>query len=223
MTRSPDCQLKLVVFDLDGTLVDSLQDLAECANDLLAECGAARLSQETIGSLVGDGAATLVAKTFATAGLPQPPGALARFLELYNGRLLRFTRPYAGVPDVLDALSQRVTLAILTNKPLASTRVILDGLDLSRFFSRDLVIGGDGPFARKPDPAGLLHLSASVVVTPGETLLVGDSVFDWRTAVAARTHSALARYGFGFQTVPLDALGESVLVLERPLDLLKAL
>jgi phosphoglycolate phosphatase len=223
MTRSPDRQMKLVVFDLDGTLVDSLQDLAESANDLLSECGAPRLPQETVGLLVGDGAATLVAKTFAVAGIPQPPDALVRFLELYNARLLRFTKPYPGIPDVLDMLSRRVTLAVLTNKPLAATRAILDGLNLSRFFSHDLVVGGDGPFPRKPDPAGLLHLVATVNVTPDQTLLVGDSVFDWRTAAAARTRGALARYGFGFRGVALEELDGSALLLDRPLDVLNAL
>ena len=213
--------MKLVVFDLDGTLVDSLRDLAESANDLLSECGARRLSQETVGLLVGDGAATLVAKAFNTAGSPQPPGALGRFLELYNRRLLRFTKPYPGVPEVLEALTERVQLAVLTNKPLASTLTILDGLALSRFFHAGRVIGGDGPFPRKPDPAGLRHLMAHVSVDGEQTLLVGDSVFDWRTAVAARARAALARYGFGFRSVPLDELAGSAILLDQPSDLLK--
>ena len=215
--------MKLVVFDLDGTLVDSLQDLAEAANDLLGECGAARLSEDTVGSLVGDGAATLVAKAFAVASIQQPPGALARFLELYNARLLRFTKPYPGVPELLDALSRRVQLAVLTNKPLGPTRVILDGLDLGRFFPRDFVIGGDGPFPRKPDPVGLLHLVTQANVEPDQACLVGDSVFDWRTAVAAHTRGALVRYGFGYRSVPASEVDGSVLLLDEPGDLLKAL
>jgi len=215
--------MRLVVFDLDGTLVDSLQDLAESANELLSECGAPRLPQETVGSLVGDGAATLVAKAFVTAGMPQPPEALDRFLNLYNRRLLRFTKPYQGVRELLDTLSRQLKVAVLTNKPLASTRFILDGLDLSRFFGPNDVIGGDGPFPRKPDPSGLLHLVSQADVDPGETLLVGDSVYDWRTAVAARTRGALARYGFGFRTLPLDELDASAVLLDHPLDVLKAL
>lgn len=215
--------MKLVVFDLDGTLVDSLQDLAESANELLQECGAAQLSQETVGSLVGDGTATLVAKAFAASGTAPPPVALSRFLELYNRRLLRFTKPYPGIPEVLNALSKRRELAVLTNKPLASTRTILDGLGLSRFFDPDHVIGGDGPFPRKPDPSGLRHLVALAGVDPADTLLVGDSVYDWRTAVAAGARGAIARYGFGFLTLPLDELDASALLLDRPLDLLTAL
>jgi len=214
--------MKLVVFDLDGTLVDSLQDLAEAANDLLSECGARRLSPETVGLLVGDGAATLVAKAFNTAGVPQPAGALGRFLELYNRRLLRFTKPYPGIPEVLAALAGRVQLAVLTNKPLASTRTILNGLGLSRFFETGCVIGGDGPFPRKPEPAGLRHLMTQANVHGEQTLLVGDSIFDWRTAVAARARAALARYGFGFRSVPLEELDASVLLLDQPSDLLKS-
>jgi phosphoglycolate phosphatase len=223
MTRSPDRQMRLVVFDLDGTLVDSLRDLAESANDLLAESGAPRLSQEAIGLLVGDGAATLVAKAFAAAGVPQPSGALARFLELYNSRLLRFTAPYPGIPELLEALSGRMRLAVLTNKPLTATNAILDGLDLTRFFDRADVIGGDGPYPRKPDPSGLLHLVSQARAVPGETVLVGDSIFDWRTAVAAGTRAALARYGFGFRGLSIDGLDVSVTLLDRPLDLLSVL
>src|SRR5262249_30919420 len=101
--------------------------------------------------MVGDGAATLVARVFLTSHLPQPPDALARLLALYNSRLLRFTKPYDGIPELLASLAPRTTLAVLTNKPLAAARVILEGLALSHFFT-SRVIGGDGPFPRKPSP-----------------------------------------------------------------------
>jgi phosphoglycolate phosphatase len=172
--------------------------------------------------MVGDGAATLVARVFAAARLSQPEDALSRFLAIYNGRLLRFTRPYAGIPDLLTALQARTTLAVLTNKPLAATRTILDGLDLSGFFG-DRVVGGDGPFPRKPAPDGLKQLIADAGVSPETTMLVGDSVIDWRTAHAAGAVSCVARYGFGFDGFPIEVLGGADCLIGRPSELLSRL
>lgn len=213
---------RLVVFDLDGTLVDSRRDLAESANLVLEECGCRIHLEEAIGRMVGDGAATLVARVFAAAGCAQPPDALARFLSTYDARLLRHTRCYPGVLELLEALKERVTLAVLTNKPLAATRAILDGLALAPFF-HGRVVGGDGPFPKKPDPAGLLHVMARANVPPDDTMLVGDSVVDLRTARAARSRSCLARYGFGFAGFPLEELTSADHLIDQPLELLSAL
>jgi phosphoglycolate phosphatase len=199
--------IRFIVFDLDGTLVDSRRDLAESANTLLAACGCATRSEEDIGRMVGDGAATLVARAFAAGGCPAPPDALARFLGIYESRLLRFTRPYTDMADVLASLAPRMPLAVLTNKPLASTRRILDGLDLARFFRPDLVLGGDGPMPRKPDPTALRTLCDRVGVDPSDVLMVGDSVVDWQTARAAGTRVCLASYGFGFEGFPAGPCG----------------
>ncbi len=213
---------RLIAFDLDGTLVDSRRDLAESANALLQDCGGLPHSEEAIGRMVGDGAATLVARAFAAAHCPQPADALDRFLSIYDGRLLRCTRLYPGVIDLLSALHGHVTLAVLTNKPLAATQTILDGLSIAAFFETR-VIGGDGPLPRKPDPSGLLHLMAQADTSATETLLVGDSVVDWRTARAAATAICLARYGFGFEGFPVSALGEADRLIDSPCDLLKVL
>jgi phosphoglycolate phosphatase len=211
---------QLIIFDLDGTLVDSRRDLADSANALLAECGCARQPEEAIGRMVGDGAAVLVARAFAASGCPQPPDALRRFLAIYESRLLTFTRPYPGIEALVAGLARRMPIAVLTNKPLAPTRRILDGLDLAPFFRPDLVIGGDGPFPRKPDPAGLLHLAAAAGVTPQDTLLVGDSIIDWRTGRATACRVCLARYGFGFDGFPVATLTPEDRVIDQPLDLL---
>jgi len=210
----------LIVFDLDGTLVDSRKDIAEAANLLLRECGAEPLPEGRIGRMVGDGAATLVARAFAASGIEQPPDALERFLSIYDRGLLNHTRVYDGIPDVLEALGSRAALAVLTNKPMASTRRVLAGLDLARFFHEDAVVGGDGPFPRKPDPAGLRHLAARAGISHDDTVLVGDSIIDWRTARHAASAICLARYGFGFEGFPVGELRPSDLVIDAPSELI---
>ena len=212
--------LDLVVFDLDGTLVDSRADLAHSANAVLIECGCAPLEEEAIGRMVGDGAATLITRAFAASGCLPPADALARFLLVYNGRLLDTTRAYDGIEEVLMAIDRGLTLAVLTNKPLAPTLEILDGLNLSRHFSRELIVGGDGPFPRKPDPSALRDLAGRVGTDTGRTLMVGDSIIDWRTARAAGAQVCMARYGFGFHDFPVAELRAGDWVIDSASELL---
>lgn len=214
---------RLLVFDLDGTLVDSLRDLAESADALLAEQGCAALPEDAIGRMVGEGAATLVARVFEAAGRVPPPDALTRFLAIYDSRFLKFTRAYPGIDDALAALGARAQLAVLTNKPRHATCEILDALDLARHFSPARVLGGDGPFPRKPDPSGLHHLIREAASTPDDTTMVGDSVIDWRTARAAGTHVCLVRYGFGFEGFPIGDLDADDRVVDSPAALLACL
>jgi phosphoglycolate phosphatase len=188
----------LVVFDLDGTLVDSHRDLAEATNALLAELGAPPLSHDVITSLVGEGAAVLVRRALERARVdPDTPKALERFLSHYDSRLLDTTRPYPGMIETVRVLGARHRLAVLTNKPQRPTMRILEGLGMDTLFSD--VIGGDSAYGRKPDPSGLLDLVARAGVTPAGTLLVGDSPVDLATARRAGTHICLARYGFGYR------------------------
>ena len=147
--------IRLFVFDLDGTLVDSLHDLADSANELLTACGGPPLEIDAVGRMVGEGAGTLVARVFAAAGIAKPDDALERFLAIYDDRLLNHTRAYPGIPETLASIAARASLAVLTNKPLIATRRVLDGVNLSRFFDPGSVLGGDGPLARKPDPVAL--------------------------------------------------------------------
>ena len=212
--------LQLIVFDLDGTLVDSRRDIADAANALLVSCGAAPIPEEGIGRMVGDGAGTLVARAFEASGVERPPDALERYLAFYDARLLNHTRPYDGIPAVLEALGRGAALAVLTNKPIASTRRILDGLHLARYFPADAVLGGDGPFPRKPDPAALRHLTARANANADSTLMVGDSAIDWLTARAAPARVCLARYGFGFGSVSVEELGVEDRVIDAPDELL---
>lgn len=208
----------LIVFDLDGTLVDSHRDIANAANALVEELGGPRLSDAAIVAMVGEGAALLVRRALGAAGLdPETAGALDRFLALYDVRLLEHTATYGGTVDVLERLGEQVTLSVLTNKPQRPTERILEGLGLRRHFGE--AIGGDTPFGRKPDPAGLLHLAAAAGVTPERTLMVGDSPIDLQTARNAGTRICLVRYGFGYRFAAADFRGDE-LFADRPADLL---
>jgi phosphoglycolate phosphatase len=210
---------RLIVFDLDGTLVDSRADLARAANRLIAEHRGAALGRERIVAMVGEGVELLVRRVLAAAGIdPVPPDAVARFLQIYDEALVVETRPYPGVVGALEGLLPHAPLAVLTNKPRRESVLILERLDLARFFSD--VFGGDGPAARrKPHPDGLSQLIARFESTPADTLLVGDSAIDLRTARAAGTHICLARYGFGFSSVPVEDLRGDELFVDAPAEL----
>lgn len=209
----------LIVFDLDGTLVDSRRDIADSANAVLEECGLPPHSEEAIGEMVGDGAAMLIARAFEAARSPLPADGLERFLRIYDSRLLRFTRAYEGIPELLAALETRYGLAVLTNKPLGATRAILDGVHLASYFG-DRVLGGDGPHPRKPDPSGLLELAARASVPAEQIMMVGDSPVDLQTAHATHARACVARYGFGFREAMLEELAPQDVLLDHPLDLL---
>ncbi|HEX5474766.1 MAG TPA: HAD-IA family hydrolase [Vicinamibacterales bacterium] len=211
----------LIVFDLDGTLVDSRQDLADAANVLIREHGGSPLPVEAVAAMVGEGAAVLVRRALTAAGLePHAPGAVARYLALYDERLLNHTMVYDGIPEALAALQPRATLAVLTNKPAEAARRVLAGLDIARAFR--WVFGGDGPLPRKPDPAGLLELVRLSGATAVDTVMVGDSAVDLRTARAAGTRVCLARYGFGYR-IDAAELTAHDLIADAPADLPRTL
>jgi phosphoglycolate phosphatase len=211
--------IRFAVFDLDGTLVDSRRDLADAANRLIRKLGGEPLSEQAVTSMVGEGAAVLVRRVLAAAGLdPESPGALAQFLDLYDERLLRHTRPYDGTEAMLAALSARMRLAVLTNKPQAHTERVLRGLGLSRFFQD--VIGGDTPFGRKPDPGGLSELARRAGVPLAATALIGDSPIDLETARRAGSQAVLVSYGFGYRG---DDLRDGEHVVSSPAELARLL
>jgi phosphoglycolate phosphatase len=211
----------LIVFDLDGTLVDSGLDLANAVNALIAELGRPALPVAVIISMVGDGAGVLVRRALTAASLdPETPRALERFLEHYGPHLLDNTRPYPEILDALEWIGGRYRTAVLTNKPAAATEVILEGLGLRRYFQD--VIGGDSVHGRKPAPAGLIHLAANARVTPSRVLMVGDSPVDLATARNAATQICLARYGFGYRFTSSDFRGDELLI-DSPMELVAAL
>ena len=206
----------LVVFDLDGTLVDSLADIAAALNETLGRLsrGTPPLHRETVRALVGNGARELVAGALPRAGVEAPVDeALALFIDSYRRGLLNETRPYPGVVAGLDRLRGR-TLAVLTNKPGDMSRAILEGLGLDDRFKR-IYGGGDVP-GRKPDPAGLRRLLEETSTPPGDALMVGDSGVDIRTARNAGVAAAGVSYGF-------DPMGLAAAAPDFVLDSLEAL
>ena len=195
---------RLIAFDLDGTIVDSRRDLAESANQLIVELGGSPLPEEAIARMVGEGAATLVRRALTAARVADVRDALARFLEIYDTRLLQHTRVYPGLADVVRFARTIGHVAVLTNKPLAPSERILEGLGICDLF--DEVTGGDGPLPRKPDPAALQALMRSAGATPQTTLLVGDSAIDHETAIRAGVRCCLVSFGFGYDTFPKERL-----------------
>lgn len=199
----------LVVFDLDGTLVDSRQDLAASTNDVLAGLGAGPLPVDVVEQMVGDGARTLVQRALVHAGCDADlDTALAEFHRCYALRLLETTRPYDGIDDVLRSLAE-TRMAVLTNKPLEPTLRLLEHFGWTGTFDR--VIGGDGPFPRKPDPAGLRDVMASCGAEPHETMMVGDSMVDIDVARRAGAHICVAAYGFGASRGDLSLRGDELI------------
>ena len=188
--------MSLIVFDLDGTLIDSRRDLAESTNEMLASYGATRLPLDQVAGMVGEGARVLVQRALAATGLdPDEPDALQRFREIYDRRLLLHTRPYEGIEDVVRELGMQHTLAVLTNKPAQPSVRLLEAFGMSASFRR--VIGGDSPLSRKPDPAGLRALMNEFGSGPRHTWLIGDSMIDVETSRRAGTRMCVALYGFG--------------------------
>jgi phosphoglycolate phosphatase len=209
--------MPLVVFDLDGTLIDSRRDLADAANALIAEHGGVPRSVDEISAMVGEGAPLLVARALKSAGIERDLGqALARFLALYDERLLVHTHLYDGTRTALDEIATLASLAVLTNKPQRPTERILDGLGIAGMFTT--VIGGDSPFPRKPDPAALRHVMRAAGSGPDDTIMVGDSAIDLRTARAASIRACLVRYGFGFRSAESELRGDE-LIAGSPADL----
>ena len=201
---------RLIVFDLDGTLVDSARDLAAGVNDMLARLapGTAPLSEREVRGFIGEGARLLVQRSLAHRGLAHDAEtALPVFLACYRARMLETTRPYPGVAEALEALAGH-TLAVLTNKPGDLSRAIVDGIGLGRRFARVL---GSGDVPRKPDPTGLLLLMAETGHDASATVMVGDSAVDVLTGRAARVRTVGVAWGFAPASLrehPPDAVAD---------------
>lgn len=185
---------RAVVYDLDGTLVDSRADLCDAVNATLLRLGLGTLAGSRVLTFVGEGAELLVRRALAAAAGSDArlEEAMPVWREEYAGRLLSKTRPYPGVVELLRGPPR--ARAVLTNKPGGFARAIVEGLGMMPFFAR--VVGGDDA-PKKPDPQGLLALCTELGAAPSETLLVGDSLVDVRTGRAAGVPVCTVTWGLG--------------------------
>lgn len=182
--------MRVAILDLDGTVVDTLDDLAEAVNAALADVGLPPRPRDEVRQFVGEGARRLVSRAVAPReDLVEP--ALAAWWRHYEAHLLDRTRPYPGIREALARAGR--TLAIHTNKPGRLAREILDGLGLSARFAA--VLGGDEA-PRKPDPSGTLALLARLGARPEDAVFVGDSRVDVETARAAGIPMVAVTWGF---------------------------
>ncbi|MCF7752741.1 phosphoglycolate phosphatase, partial [Bacillus subtilis subsp. subtilis] len=186
----------LVVFDLDGTLVDSAADIAEALNRTLQDWQLPRVPEATVLTWIGDGVRRLVEQAFDAAGSGVDlDKVMPGFMRHYEACLLRSPQLFEGVQATLQALRERdVHLAICTNKPSALVAPLLRHFGLQDLFA--LVLGGDSLPERKPSGAPLRHIAAHFGVAPVQALMVGDSITDYRAAVDAGMPVALVRYGY---------------------------
>jgi phosphoglycolate phosphatase len=186
---------KLVLFDLDGTLVDSAPDIAAALNVALVDLGQPPHPLSVVTSYVGDGAAKLVARAVAPGAEVDQGQLLERFKVQYAANICVATRPYPGIVDALGHFNAAGTpLAVVTNKPGDLARALLRALALDAFFA-DIVGDGDG-FARKPSPEIALAVCARHAVAPADTLLVGDGLPDVRLGRAAGCRVAAVTWGY---------------------------
>lgn len=186
----------LMVFDLDGTLVDSVPDLASAVNRLMASRGLAPFDRAAVAGFVGDGVRVLLDRAFAARGTVPDARALAEFLADYGAHAADETEPYPGVRETLDRFAAAGwRMAVCTNKPEAPARTLLDALDLSRHFAA--LGGGDSFPVRKPDPG---HLRATILAAggmPERAIMAGDHHNDVLSAAGLGMPSIFAAWGYG--------------------------
>ena len=188
-----------LVFDLDGTLIDSAPDLLAALNRVLDEEGRPAVTLADHSLPVGDGAAKLVERGFAKGGMEVEDGPLSRltdrFVRYYEAVVADLTRPFPGVPETLAYLSESgYRLGVCTNKPAGPAREVLAALDLLGHFRT--VHGGDSGPARKPDPAPLRSVLCELGADPGGAVMIGDSPIDVATARAADVPVIVVAHGY---------------------------
>ena len=188
-------KLKALLFDLDGTLIDSKRDLVQSVNATLREMGRAELPEDLVASYVGSGAPILISRALGGAACAaEQQSALEFFLAHYDQHKLDFTREYPGVRETLEKL-RGVPMAVLTNKPVNVSVRILAGLGLAGFFRA--IYGGNSFATKKPDPLGANTILSEMGIAAAQAAMVGDSEVDVQTARNAGMISAIVNFGFG--------------------------
>jgi phosphoglycolate phosphatase len=215
----------LLIFDLDGTLVDSVPDLTDALNQVLRERGYAPLTRSEVAPMVGDGVPALVQRAFAArgGGDAEAAEALPRYIRIYEANATRLTRPYAGVSRTLAALRRRgYRPAVCTNKPQRAAETVLQGLGLAALF--DGVAGGDRYPVKKPDKGHLLALIGELGGEAARAVMIGDSENDAAAAHAAAMPLVIMRYGYARvdpETLGADAVLDDFSDLPAALDRLR--
>jgi phosphoglycolate phosphatase len=212
--------VKALIFDLDGTLIDSKKDLVLSVNATLRAIGREELPADLVASYVGSGAPVLISR--ALGGSPDSEElqrALKFFLEHYEEHKLDYTRAYPGVREALEQL-RGTQMAVLTNKPVNISVRILEGLRLAEYFK--VIYGGNSFTTKKPDPLGANTILGELGITAQEAAMVGDSEVDVQTARNAGMISAIVNFGFGLHDraaypadVYLDRMEELVPLLAK--------
>jgi len=191
--------VRLLIFDLDGTLIDSKLDLALSVNAMLTQVGRGQLPHNLIGTYVGHGVTNLVRGALGEAASDADvETCVTIFIEHYRKHMLDNTVAYPGVIEALDALDGR-GLAVLSNKPVVFSREILTGLNMARYFK--FIYGGNSFERKKPDPMGARKLMTDFHATPQQTLIIGDSDTDVLTGRNAGVWTCGVTYGFGAPTL----------------------
>jgi phosphoglycolate phosphatase len=211
--------VRALIFDLDGTLIDSKLDLAISVNATLRHMGREALADDTIFSYVGNGAQVLVERALGEGVTPEETEkGHAFFLAYYRAHMLDNTSAYPGVREGLELLKGR-DLAVLTNKPVRFSEAILRGLGLANYFR--YVYGGNSFATKKPDPEGVNTLLRHFGANPSEAMMVGDSDVDVRTARNSGMWAVGMSYGLGLEGMrahPPDLMLDSLAELPRHLD-----
>jgi phosphoglycolate phosphatase len=192
--------LKAVLFDLDGTLVDSEKDIAEAANYTREHYGLKRVPDTTIAQYVGNGVYTLLEKSLGTTDQTQIQEAYEIFQEHYRVHLADFTRTYPGTFDLLNLLKNKnIKMGVVSNKPQEFTTSVLEKLDLAPYF--EVGFGPEATTNRKPHPEPLLVALEKLGAKPHESVMVGDSIVDIQAAQAAQVKVAVLTHGYGTREV----------------------
>jgi phosphoglycolate phosphatase len=218
MADSKLSSVRALIFDLDGTLIDSKQDLIHSVNAMLSELGREQLAAATISGYIGHGAPQLVARVLGDGcSEEERQHALQFFLSYYEHHKMDTTQPYPGVGETLEQLA-RMPMAVLTNKPVRISVRILEQMGISKYFR--VIYGGNSFETKKPDPQGATRILRDLDAEPREALLIGDSEVDVQTARNAGTLAAAVNYGFGVHDrgaypadIYLDHFGELVTLL----------
>lgn len=215
-------RFRAILFDLDGTLVDTAPDLTRSLNYVLSLEGRAPVDPSTVRSLIGDGARALIERGMALSGPAAPPDLIERrfadFIAYYWDHIADESRPFPGVVEVVTALAEQLRLAVCTNKPERLSARLLRMLELEAAF--EVIVGGDSLPVRKPDPGPLFASLDRLGVAPQDALMVGDSHIDVAAARAAGIPVVVV--SFGYTVVPAGELGGDRLI-DRFEDLPRAL